>query len=203
MLNNKGYTLVELLATMIILGIMLAVTIPNISGISTQNKMTAYAEDAKKFKNTAEYMFRGDDTVTKPQGNEHCVMVNLKYLHDNEFDTAPYGGHYDMQNSFVVMAKINKRYKYFVQLVEKFQADGDNFRGFSLIDYTNLEGSKYLDNVSEGVNMSPFVKVYTSSSDNGWENKNTLLDKSRTSPSSEDIRDITECEFLDEVYYAA
>lgn len=201
MLNNKGYTLVELLATMIILGIMLAVTIPNISGISTQNKMTAYAEDAKKFKNTAEYMFRGDDTVVKPQSNEHCVMVNLKYVHDNEFDNAPYGGSYDMNNSFVVMVKINKRYKFYIQLVEKFESDGDNFRGFSLKNYEKLEGSKYLDEVDEGVNMSPFVTIY-SSGDNGWENKETLLNRVRTSPVLKSITGITECKVLDEVYYA-
>lgn len=202
MLNNKGYTLVELLATMIILGIMLAVTIPNISGISTQNKMTAYAEDAKKFKNTAEYMFRGDDTVIKPQSNEHCVMVNLNYVHDNEYDNPPYGGSYDKNNSFIVMAKINKRYKFYVQLVEKFESDGDNFRGFSLIDYEKLEGSKYLNEVAEGVNMAPFVKVY-SSGDNGWEDKGTLLHRTRTSPLSESITSITGCKWLDEVYYAA
>ena len=200
MLNNKGYTLVELLATMIILGIMLAVTIPNISGISTQNKMTAYAEDAKKFKNTAEYMFRGDDTVIKPQENEHCILVNLKYVHDNEFDNPPYGGAYDMNNSFVVMAKINKRYKYFVQLVEKFESDGDNYRGFSLVNYENLEGSKYLEEVDEGVNMSPFVVIHTGGS-NGWENKNTILHSPRSSPGLENITSITGCKVVDEVYY--
>lgn len=202
MLNNKGYTLVELLATMIILGIILAVTIPNISGISTQNKITAYAEDAKKFKNSAEYMFRGDDTVKKPQESEHCVMVNLKYLHGNDYDNPPYGGKYDMNNSFVVMVKINKRYKFYVQLVEVFESDGmDNYRGFSLVEYSKLEGSKYLDEVDEGVNMDPFVKIYTSS-DNGWSNSSTILNK-RTSIDDKSIQEITGCKILDDVYYAA
>ena len=202
MLNNKGYTLVELLATMIILGIMLAVTIPNISGISTQNKITAYAEDAKKFKNSAEYMFRGDDTVKKPQESEHCVMVNLKYLHSNDYDNPPYGGKYDMNNSFVVMVKINKRYKFYVQLVEVFESDGmDNYRGFSLKESSKLEGSKYLDEVDEGVNMNNFVKVYTNS-DNGWLNTSTLLGRKQAS-SSKSITGLTGCKILDDVYYAS
>ena len=202
MLNNRGYTLVELLATMIILGVLLAVTIPNISGISTQNKMTAYAEDAKKFKSTAEYMFRGDSTVKKPEVNKHCVIVNLKYVHGNDFDNPPYGGQYDMNNSFVVMVKKDNRYKYYVQLVEKFSVDGgDNFRGFSLIEYEKLEGSKYLDQVSEGENMNPFVTVYTSSV-NYWLTPSSFLNRFRAID-SRNITYITGCETLDDVYYAS
>lgn len=197
MLNNKGYTLIELLATMVIIGVVMGVTIPNITGISAQNKMTAYAEDAKKFKNTAEYMFRGDDTVKKPTVNEQCVMVNLKYLHDNEFDNPPHGGSYDMMNSFVVMVKKNNRYYYYVQLVEKFDADGDNYKGFSLIDHTALEGSKYLDEVDEGTSMAPFVSI------SDWGNISTILQSSRTSPSTQRITGITGCTSLLEVYYEA
>ena len=204
MLNNKGYTLVELLATMTILGVLLAVTIPNISGISTQNKMTAYAEDAKKFKNTAEYMFRGDDTVIKPQEDKHCIMINLRYVHGSDYDNPPYGGAYDMDNSFVVMVKYNKRYMYYVQLVEKFTSDGvDNYRGVSLREYSELEGGKYLDCISEGVDMTPFVQVYFPGGVNVWTAPGNLLDKSRTSPSSRSIKNITNCETIDTVYYSA
>ena len=173
----------------------MAVTIPNISGISAQNKMTAYAEDAKKFKNTAEYMFRGDDTITKPSANEQCVMVNLKYLHENEFDNPPHGGNYDMMNSFVVMVKKNNRYYYYVQLVEHFDSDGDNYKGFSLIDHTRLEGGKYLDEVVEGINMTPFVTI------NNWGDLTNILHSTRTSPSSQTITAITGCTTLLDVYY--
>lgn len=203
MLNNKGYTLVELLATMVILGIIMAVTIPNISGITTQNKITTYAEDAKKFKNTAEYMFRGDDTVIKPNANGECVIINLKYVHGNDYDAPPYGGKYDMNNSFVVMVKKSKRYHYYVQLVEKYSADGiDNYKGFSLINYTELEGNTYLDKVTEGVNMTPFVSVSNWNVPNDAD-KAAMLNSARDVPSSKSIKDITECTKLLEVYYAA
>lgn len=159
-MNNKGYTLVELLGVMLILGIVMGVTIPNISGISTQNKITTYAEDAKKFKSTAEYMIRGDDTVKKPVGDGECVVVNLKYIHGNEYDNPPYGGEYLMNKSFVVMVKKNKRYHFYVQLVEKFNTDGtDNYRGFKLLNYTELESTNYLDKLTEGLSMSDFVDV--------------------------------------------
>lgn len=196
-MNNKGYTLVELLATMIILGVVMAVTIPNITGISTQNKMTAYAEDAKKLKNTAEYMFRGDDTVIKPNANGQCVIVNLRCIHDNEFDSPPYGGAYDMDNSFVIMVKKNNRYHYYVQLVEKYSSDGDNYKGFSLIDHVNLEGNKYLNEVDEGTTMAPFVRI------SNWTVESTLLTSTRTSPSTQTITSITGCTELLDINHCA
>ena len=37
-LKNRGFTLVELLAMLVVLGILMAVTIPNITGILNQSK---------------------------------------------------------------------------------------------------------------------------------------------------------------------
>ena len=157
-LNNKGYTLIELLATMLILGILMAVTIPNITGISTQNKVTAYAEDAKKFKNIVEYKLRGDNTVKKPTSNEQCVIVALNLVHGSEFDNPPYGGTYMMDKSFVVMVKKNKRFDYYVQLVEDL-GSSKGYKGYGLIDSAKLEGTKYFDYINEDtvIDGNPFV----------------------------------------------
>ena len=197
-INNKGFTLVELLAVMVILGVVMAVTIPNIVGISNRNKITTYAEDAKKFKNTAEYMFRGDDTIIKPQNNGECSVVNLGYLHENEFDNPPYGGRYLMDHSIVVMVKKNNQYKYYVQLIEMFQEkEGASYttyyRGFKLLDYAQLEGDKYLNQLTEksaanGTADSLFVNLKTYKS-----NKTGLKSK---------ITSVTGCTSVVAIYYA-
>lgn len=194
-MNSKGYTLVELLATMVILGILMAVTIPNISGISTQNKITTYAEDAKKFKSTVEYMLRGDDTLKKPKVNGDCVLVNLKYVHGNDYDHPPYGGEYLMDKSIVVMTKEQNRYKYYVQLVEKFISEGvENYRGFSLLEYSELEGDKYLTNISESSgNMGPFFDIKY--------NQGNILNF--TNGNGVTISEVVHCNNSQEVYYAA
>ena len=46
--DKKGFTLVELLATVVILGIIMIVAVPNVMGILTRNRSNTYLEDAKK-----------------------------------------------------------------------------------------------------------------------------------------------------------
>ena len=205
MLNNKGYTLVELLATMIILGIVMAVTIPNISGISTQNKITTYAEDAKKFKSSAEYMIRGDDTIDKPKDNNDCVVVNLKYLHGNDYDHPPYDGRYLMDHSIMVMVKLNNRYEYYIQLVEEYNSDGvNNYKGFSLTNYHNLESDRYLNNVTEGVNMSKFFQMNWSTWNASNSAKTSILSVTRQKDGgSQSFMGATGCTKVVGIYYAS
>ena len=152
-LNSKGYTLIELLAVFVILGVLMAVTIPNIVGITEANKLQTYAEDAKKFKNTVEYRFRGDSTIEKPQNNGECIIANLKYVAGSEYDNPPYGGQYMMDQSYVIMVKDAKQYKYYVQLVEDLDGD-EGYRGVGLKDATLLDGEKYQDEIDEATNLS-------------------------------------------------
>lgn len=161
-LNNKGFTLVELLAVFVVLGVLMAVTIPNIVGITETNKLQNYAEDAKKFKNSVEYRFRGDSTIEKPQVNGDCIIANLKYVAGSEFDSPPYGGEYMMNQSFVVMAKKDNQYKYYVQLIEDLPGD-EGYRGVKLKDNTRLDAEKFQDEMDESVVIDDFAPAINAS----------------------------------------
>ncbi len=169
-MNKKGFTLIELLAVFVILGVLLGVTIPNIIGITEANRIQTYADDSKKFKNSVEYAFRGDDTIILPSEENDCIIANLKYISGAEFDKPPYGGKYLMDDSYVVMKLVKEKdgsgsatkyftYKYYVQLVEEFtQGDGSKgYRGVRLKDYQKLEGDKYHDEISEDVSLNGFA----------------------------------------------
>ena len=173
MLNKKGFTLVELLAMMVILGILMAVTIPNIVGIAEANKKQAYAEDALKFKNIVEYKLRVDEDYIKPNDVEQCVVVSLTHLvadengvvdlEGTEFENAPYGGDYLVDYSYVVMKKEKDAegkyyYKYYVQLVEY---KDPYYKGVKLREYTDLESSKYLDKITESEDAADFNGMIT------------------------------------------
>lgn len=158
-MNQKGFTLVELLATLLIIGVVMGITIPNVTGIFNQGKITTYAEDAKKMRTSAEYMFRGNNEITKPVENNECIVVSLKYLNNEEYK-APYGGKYLDNKSFVVIRKVNtatvKKYYYYVQLIEQLPDGG--YRGFQLVDATLLDADGYFDRVNE-FSTDTFVDV--------------------------------------------
>ena len=65
-MNNKGFTLVELLATISILAIISIIAIPNVISMMEKNKKEAYISDAKKFYTLVEYEKRKDSSLTDP-----------------------------------------------------------------------------------------------------------------------------------------
>lgn len=121
-LNKRGFTLVELLATMVILGILMAVAVPNVVGVLTTNRNKTYVADAKKLVTQAEYKLRSSTSVVKPEKN-HCVIMALNYLDNNEFENPPYGGEYNKYQSYVIIKKTTSgSYDYYVQLDEDISA---------------------------------------------------------------------------------
>lgn len=138
-MKNKGFTLIELLATVVILGIIMVIAIPNVTGILQKNKAKSYYEDAKKLVTLAEYKMRGDSSVAKPTGNK-CLVMNLYYLDNSEFDNAPNGGEYDKTGSFVVIKRVtvggNDSYTYHVRLLEEVSAG--SYTGIDFMESSNL-----------------------------------------------------------------
>lgn len=146
MKNQKGFTLVELLAVIVILGIIMAIAIPNVTGILYRNRSSTYVEDAKKLATTAEYKFRGSNNGIVRPADGQCVVMNLAYLDNSEFEDPPNGGEYLKNQSYVVIKRNGSSYEYYVQLLEKITDDTDR-RGIPLIKSTSL----YADGATERV----------------------------------------------------
>lgn len=137
-MKNRGFTLIELLATIVILGIIMVIAVPNVTGILQKNKAKAYYEDAKKLVTLAEYKMRGDSSVQRPSGNQ-CLVMNLYYLDNSEFENAPNGGAYNKTGSFVVIKKDGSSYKYYVRLLEEMtEGASTSYRGISFEESSNL-----------------------------------------------------------------
>ena len=109
-MNRAGFTLVELLAAMVILGILMGVAIPNVVGVVRKQRSKVYVEDAKRLAVRARTTFASDTNINKSNG----VCMTMEYLDNGDFDEPPNGGVYLKKISYV-------RYynsQYYVTLVE-------------------------------------------------------------------------------------
>ena len=99
-MNNKGFTLVELLGSMVILGLIMLIVVPNVVGLMNSNRETVYVEDAKKMILIAKAKVSGKK-VKAPMGSNQCTFIGLGFLDNSEFDNPPNGGCYDVNRSFL------------------------------------------------------------------------------------------------------
>ncbi len=168
MLNNKGFTLVEVLTTIAILAILMMVAVPNIIGVINSNKERVYINDAKKLHSLAESLVHTKSEF-KPLTNDGCIKIPFTELDNGEFDSPPNGAEAYSNNSFVVVKRVVKEqtelnasgvpvttdvvdYDYFIYLEED---RGDIKSGISFTDVDNL----YKDDLEDG---DPLV-VYSAS----------------------------------------
>lgn len=152
MKNKQGFTMVELLATITILGIIMLIAVPNVLSIIDKNKKRTYVEDAKKMQVLAEYKLRSDTTIEKPRSG-YAIAITLQSMDVTELSSAPEGGEYSGSESFVLISNESGTYKYYVAIKETY--DGGE-RGMNLTDLDVLNGEGAIRNVVSGTNMKSY-----------------------------------------------
>ena len=119
MKNNKGFTLVEVLAMLVVLGIIIGVTVPNITGILNNQKTNLIAEDGIKMIENAKNEFIVSEKVKYPEDGK-CVIFTLDRLDKNsDIENGIENGKYNKTKSFVTVKRVAKSYQYSVRLIEQ------------------------------------------------------------------------------------
>lgn len=122
--NSKGFTMVEIIAVVAILGILIMVTMPRLLSLVTSSKDEIYVQDAKKLIAQARYvMGKNSNEIEKPMAGNYIVL-SLNYLGSTNFSSPPNGGSYLTEASFVVVKNVQKPdsdiedFKYSAVLIE-------------------------------------------------------------------------------------
>lgn len=164
MKNNKGFTLVELLAMLVVLGVLMAITIPNITGILSQSKNNQIEQDVTKMVDMAKVKMNTDENAKYPTGKE-AILFTLSYIDDERnLLTGPNGGKYYRYDSFVVVLREGNSYKYYVRLVE----DNNTYKyGVNITDYSTFKKNKntLIGNVETMYNFTAAERTNTLSVD--------------------------------------
>ena len=161
MKNNRGFTLIELIAAITILSIIMLIAIPNILSVSIKSKNRTYVNDANKLVILAKYLFESDANIDKPTGTK-CLVLTLNDLDRTELQKGPENGEYDLNKCYVVIKYESSKYVYYVQTQEKY--DTNKYKGIPLTKYNDLISS-------EDKNKFVFQDNGTS---NKWKNATTV-----------------------------
>lgn len=140
MKNNKGFTLVEVLAMLVVLGIIIGVTVPNITGILSNQKSNLIIEDGIKMIENAKNEFIVSENVKYPE-NGKCVIFTLDRIDKNsDIENGIEGGKYSKTKSYVAVKRVNKKYQYNVKLVEEL--DNGKLYGISDAEESSLNSDE-------------------------------------------------------------
>ena len=162
-MKNNGFTLIELLATILILALIMLIAVPNVMSTIDKNKQDTYVEDAKKMITLAEYKIRSDTTIPLPTSG-NCIIIPLNSLDLSEFSEGPEGGTYDLDDSYVLVARNGNAYTYYATIVENYNSSK---RGIPLDSRNELNKEDARKNVFSNSELT-IVKPTVGSNINGY-----------------------------------
>lgn len=164
MKNIKGFTLVELLATLVILSIIMLVAVPSTVSVLDKNKKDTYISDAKRLVALAESEIRNNEKLDVSYNG--VIVFPFDELDDGSFEKDPDSTAYDVNKSFVIAHKKGNVEEY--EFVYYIQLYGEK-RGIPFIAVRSLDRSSIstsntrgsIDNALSSGTIVSFTKTST------------------------------------------
>ncbi|PTR46920.1 type II secretion system protein [Geobacillus thermodenitrificans] len=152
--NERGLTLIELLAVVVILGIISAIAVPSIGGLIDNSKKDAHVANAQQMINAAKIAVTADKSLI-PDGSKP-VKIELKKLESNgylEKVKDPDGGTYNKTDSYVMISNDNNKLSYSVKLInDKRGVQNDNGEA---VNENKLDRKQVRNNSSQNPENNP------------------------------------------------
>ena len=161
MKKEKGFTLIELIAVVIILGLIALIAIPYFTG-SMKTFRSDFYDNLSRTVETAGKEYFKDNTKYLPSKDLYSSKISLNNLINQKYinNSDDYEGNAcDLEKSYVIVIKMSRsNYKYAVCLV----CPGDNFTTFSQTECDNSWGANENLTVELGTLNDAYIYLGTS-----------------------------------------
>jgi prepilin-type N-terminal cleavage/methylation domain-containing protein len=146
MKREKGFTLVETLAVIIILGILLIITIPAVSKYIVDSKKGSYAASAQAYIETARANY-GEGQYGEYIKENQVMLIPIQFIELEKSD----GGEspfdlYNYDSSYVIIAPDKKGFEVYISIVDN-AGNGIEFKKMEELDRSSVQ-----DNLTDRIN---------------------------------------------------
>lgn len=108
-INKKGFTLIEILAVIIILGVLLVIAIPSISSTILNSRKSTYLSTINGYVDAVRYKVDNFELSLNRKDVAYYIPVDIIEL-DQGSDESPFG---DWESAYVVVIFTGKEHKYY------------------------------------------------------------------------------------------
>ena len=117
MRNSKAFTLVELIVIIVILGVIMVFSLPNITSTLERNKKDQMIVDAKDMVDKAKNYILSGKASYPTEGNSTTLILS-QLDNRGEIKQSPFGNNYNSDSSKVIIKLDSGVYKYNVCLTD-------------------------------------------------------------------------------------
>ena len=153
--NNKGFTLIELIAAIVVLGLLVAISVPLITKNINFGRSKTYVQDANKLIALAEYKLNSNSSNIQKPDPGNCIVLGFDYINDGSISNPPNKGTYNGDVSFVVVKNDSGKLEYAVFLVEE-EKNSKGYSGVKLSTYEQINSNSSSSRVT-GFNKNDLI----------------------------------------------
>lgn len=117
-MNKKGFTLVELLITIVIIGIITILSFPQLTNLIRNNKETKYEKYAESLERGAKLYIDSHEKDIWNENENDCYKVTYEQL-QNDYLVKEYDKKTEIAMAYVKVTKTNNKYTYEVSIIIK------------------------------------------------------------------------------------
>ena len=108
--NKKGFTLIEMLAVIVILGLLMAIAIPTVTKTIEKSKRKTYIDNAIEYISSAAQSIANGEILVRNTNTTYYIHIN-NIKTEKGTKTSPYGGEFDAY--VIVTLDENNKFTYY------------------------------------------------------------------------------------------